>query len=81
MDFIPITVECHAGYKADEYPKYFYWSDIKFEITEISDRWFQADVHAEWPPADYFKVITSDKRKWIIKHETKTDKWYVVKMW
>ena len=43
-DSIPIEVECHSGYKADEYPKCFYLDDEKFEIKEISDRWYQGDL-------------------------------------
>ena len=43
-DSIPIEVECHSGYKADEYPKCFYRDDEKFEIKEISDRWYQGDL-------------------------------------
>jgi hypothetical protein len=32
MKLIPIEVECHSGYKAEEYPKYFSQGDDRFEI-------------------------------------------------
>jgi hypothetical protein len=47
MKAILIKVECHSGYKADEYPTCFYWKDEKFEIREISDRWYQGNRNPE----------------------------------
>ena len=44
MKLVPIKVECHSGYKADEYPVCFYLEHIKYAIDEISDRWYQADL-------------------------------------
>jgi hypothetical protein len=32
MKLIQIEVECHSGYKADEYPKYFSRGNDRFEI-------------------------------------------------
>jgi hypothetical protein len=77
-DLIPIEVECHSGYKADEYPRCFYLNNDKYEIIEISDRWYQCDNSAGWPVADYFKVIANTGRQCILKHEIKCDKWYLV---
>jgi hypothetical protein len=37
-DLFEIKVECHAGYKAGEYPKRFFWNEMLFEIEEILDR-------------------------------------------
>ena len=81
MKTVPIVVESHAGYKADEYPKFFYWHDIKFEIKEISDRWYQSDLNAERPVVDYFKVRTTTDMQCILKHDIENDEWYLVKIW
>ena len=54
MKLIPIIVECHSGYKADEYPICFYWENSKFEIKEISDRWYQAQPSPDWPVCRLF---------------------------
>ena len=77
IDLIPIKVECHSGYKTDEYPKYFYWDNLRFEIMEILDRWYQGDLNPEFPPANYFKVKTDDQKIYILKHEVQTDKWFL----
>lgn len=78
MSLIPIKVECHSGYKADEYPISFYLENVKIEIKEISDRWYQATPTPDWPVADYFKVCTDCNTNYIIKHELKSDEWFLV---
>lgn len=76
-DLIKIKTECHAGYKAGEYPKRFYWDDICFEIEEILDRWYQGDLNPEFKPASYFKVRTTGQKTYILKHETESDRWFL----
>ena len=78
MELIPIKVECHSGYKANEYPKNFNWKDIQFDIKEIIDRWYEGYNKPEFPAANYFKVKTHLVGKYLIKHELKRDKWFLV---
>jgi len=78
MKLIPIKVELHSGDKTSGYPICFYWENIRFEITEISDRWYQARATPDSPVADYYKVRTSGKSIFVIKHELKSDQWFVV---
>jgi hypothetical protein len=75
---VPIKVQCHAGYKANEYPICFYRKDKKFEIKEIIDRWDQRDMSPEWQAANYFKVITASGEQYILKYEIEKDSWYIV---
>ncbi len=77
-DFIPVQVECHAGYKAGEYPVCFYWENIRFEIREILDRWYQGESNPGFPAANYFKVITTDQKTFILKNEISTDRWFIL---
>ena len=77
MKLIQIKVESHSGYKADEYPKCFYLYDLKYEIQEISDRWYQGDNNPEWPLSDYFRVKTTEGEQYLIKHDLEKDKWYL----
>ena len=72
-----IKVECHSGYKADEYPKCFFWNNNRIEIHEITDRWYQGEGHSEWPVSNYFKVDTSDGKQYIIKHDLEADEWHL----
>jgi len=76
-DLLPIEVECHSGYKADEYPVRFSWNNLRFDIVEIIDRWYQAFSEAEFPAANYYKVRTNDKKVFILKQETESGKWFL----
>ena len=77
IEMIPIKVECHSGYKVDEYPKCFYWNNDRFEIQEIIDRWYQGDRDPEWPVSNYFRVDTTCGKRYIIKHDIENDEWYL----
>jgi hypothetical protein len=78
MNLIPIKVECHSGYKSDEYPVRFTWRNIQFEISEIADRWYQSQPSPETPLANYFKVRTVGNLIFILKHELKSDLWFIL---
>lgn len=78
MKLIPIIVECHSGYKSGEFPIAFSWMNIRYEIKEISDRWFQAQSNPGTPKANYFKVRTAEKSIFIIKHNLESDQWFLV---
>jgi len=77
LELIPIKVECHSGYKADEYPKSFNWNNKSFIIHEIADRWYQGDKNPEIPVSDYFKVKTDSGELFIIKHDIGMDQWFL----
>ena len=77
MEPIPITVSAHAGYKADEYPLSFIWQEREYPVREIRDRWYQADRDPRVPAADYFKVET-DCGIFILRHQLKDDKWFLL---
>jgi hypothetical protein len=77
FEMIPVKVECHSGYKADEYPVCFFWKDERYDILEIIDRWYQAESNPEWPVSDYFKVRTFIGGPYILKHEKDSDRWYL----
>lgn len=78
MELILIQVECHAGYKADEYPRKFTWDHIEFEITEILDRWYEGYASSTEPTIHYFRVKTHLKGSFLLKHEIKNDRWFLV---
>lgn len=75
MKLVPITVQCYAGYKADESPRRFLLGDRWFEIIEVLDRWHEGGRNADWAVADYFRVVADDKREYLIKHDLEADDW------
>jgi hypothetical protein len=79
MEVIPIRVESYSGYKADERPVSFYWNGKKYEIKEIVDRWYERNHIVDWLATDYFKVLTTTGKQWILKHDRETDQWSLVR--
>lgn len=76
-DLISVKVECYAGYKADEYPKRFWWDSIQFDVTEILDRWYQGANSPDFQPAHYYKIRTKSNKTFILKQELNNGKWYL----
>lgn len=79
MDSVPIQVECYAGHKADENPRRFLCESSWIEVKEILDRWLQADKNPRQPKADYFKVLGSDGKEYLLKRDREYDEWFLVK--
>ncbi|MBK7710728.1 MAG: cytoplasmic protein [Bacteroidales bacterium] len=74
---VNIKVEGYSGFRAGEYPKYFFWDNNRFEILEITDRWYQGANNPETPVANYFKVDTTCGLQFILKHIIEIDEWYL----
>ena len=66
-----IQVECYAGYRGEETPRFIRMATYKIEVKEIVDRWIAPDHR-------YFKVIGGDEATYIIRHETTTWQWELV---
>lgn len=81
MRLIPITVECYAGFKADETPRRFIWEGLTLDVKEVLDRWYQIESKPEWPRADYFKVRGIDEHEYLLKHDLETDEWFLGQQW
>lgn len=78
VELIPVRVECHSGYKANEYPKKFLWEDIEFTIIEIIDRWYEGYKKTSTAKVNYFKVRTEFAGTYLLKYETESDGWFLV---
>ena len=76
MTFVPAEVQCHSGYKADEFPKSFILNNKQFIINGIIDRWYKARSDPGHPVSDYFKVVTTCGLQYILKHDMENDHWY-----
>jgi hypothetical protein len=66
-----IQVECYAGYRGEETPRYIRMATYKIEVKEVVDRWIAPDHR-------YFKVIGEDDAIYIIRHETASWQWELV---
>lgn len=63
-----VSVECYAGYKADERPVTLRLNTGVKKITKIEDRWYS-------PGATYFRVVLDDGDRYVLRHEEAQDVW------
>jgi hypothetical protein len=63
-----ISVECYAGYRADERPLRFTLRGRQFEVTDVEDRWYS-------PDAVYFRVRADDGNFYVLRHDEGRDAW------
>ncbi len=66
-----VRVECYSGFKADERPVKLYLGERALEIAAVEDRWYS-------PGASYFRVLTSDGDRYVLRHEEAQDVWSLV---
>jgi hypothetical protein len=63
-----IEVIAYSGYKANERPLSFVLNGTKFQVEDILDRWYGVE-------SDYFKVLASDGRTYLLKWQRLLDVW------
>jgi hypothetical protein len=63
-----VRVDCYSGYQADERPLRLHLSRRTLEIVSVEDRWYS-------PGATYFRVLTSDGDRYVLRHEEAHDIW------
>ena len=65
---LPIYVDAHSGYRANERPRSFELDDKDYEIASVEDRWYE-------PGAEYFKVVTTDGKTYLLRYEQQGEVW------
>src|SRR5437899_2541534 len=65
---LPVYVDAYAGYKANERPREFELDDELYEIAAVEDQWYS-------PEAMFFKVRTTDGKRYIVRYDQSTDEW------
>ncbi|MGA3164746.1 MAG: hypothetical protein ABSF14_01365 [Terriglobia bacterium] len=69
---LELQVECYAGYRADERPLRFAFSQKTgartYEVKEILDQWYGVGYRC-------FKVRADDGNTYILRHRESEDRW------
>jgi len=63
-----IRVVCYAGYRGEETPVRFSLGARTVEVVDVLDRWLAPDHR-------YFKIRGDDGGIYILRHDTRTDRW------
>lgn len=66
-----IRVECYAGYRGEETPRYIKMADYTIKVTKVLDRWLAPDHR-------YFKLLGDDRATYIIRHDSVSGQWELV---
>jgi hypothetical protein len=66
-----LKVECYAGYRGEETPRYIWLGDRKIEVVRVIDRWLAPDHR-------YFKVQGDDRALYIIRHDIQKWIWELI---
>ena len=78
--WVPVTVTCYSGYKAEERPDAFVFQERRRKISEIMDRWYEGGITSAAPIVDYFKVKTDEGSIFILRYDAQSDVWYIRKV-
>ena len=66
-----IRVDCYAGYRGEETPRFIKRADNKIEVIQVLDRWLAPDHR-------YFKLLGDDEATYIIRHDSVSGQWELV---
>ena len=70
-----IEVHCYSGHKANESPREISIGKNCIKIKKILDRWYEGGIQAGRPKLDYFKILTENNQKYLIRYNSLFDAW------
>jgi hypothetical protein len=71
MPVMQIRVDCYAGYRGEETPRFIKLAGHKIEVVEVRDRWLAPDHR-------YFKILGDDEATYIIRNDSVSGQWELV---
>ncbi|OPY06075.1 MAG: hypothetical protein A4E66_02296 [Syntrophus sp. PtaB.Bin001] len=77
MEYERIQVECRSGYKINEYPVAFIFQGRRWNISDITDRWYEGGMESERPVIDYFRIKTDEGKVFILMYAGHLDEWFI----
>jgi hypothetical protein len=65
---LSISVECYAGHRGEQTPRYLILGDRRVEVAEVLDAWLAPDHR-------YFKLKGADDGTYLVRHDERSDVW------
>jgi hypothetical protein len=65
---LPIYVDAHSGFKANERPRQFVLDEEVYEIAAVEDQWYS-------PDAMFFRVRTTAGKRYILRYDERAYEW------
>lgn len=75
MRFERITVACREEYRAQQEPIAFFWRGMEIHIRAILDRWYEGHLSRQRVPQRYYRVLTEDGQRFVIRYNELFDAW------
>ncbi len=75
MRFERITVSCREQYRAQQEPTVFRWRGGEYRIRTILDRWYEGYLSRQRVPQRYYRVLTEDGRRFVVRYSELFDAW------
>jgi hypothetical protein len=77
MPYERVEVECYSGYRLNERPLAFTLEGHRWEVGEVVDRWYEGGLTPGLPALDYFKVLTTEGKVFLLRYNSLFDAWSV----
>jgi hypothetical protein len=68
---VKLQVECYAGHRAEQEPRFIRLGDRRIAVEEIVDRWLD-------PEHRYFKCLGEDGALYLLRHGVQESQWELV---
>ncbi len=68
---VELTVECYAGYQADQEPRAFTLDGQRQRVLGIARRWYE-------PRASCFEIRAEDGCRYLLRHDSLSDRWWLL---
>jgi hypothetical protein len=75
MRFERIKVSCRDEYRSQQEPTAFHWRGEEYRIRTILDRWYEGHLSRQRVPQRYYRVLTEDDRRFIVRYNELFDAW------
>ena len=75
MRFERITVRCREQYRSQQEPTAFHWRGREYLIRTILDRWYEGHLSRQRVPQRYYRVLTEENQRFVIRYNEVFDGW------
>lgn len=68
VPLLAIRVECYAGHRGEETPRWLLLGDRRIEVVAVLDQWLAPDHR-------YFKLRGPEGETYIVRHDVRSQRW------
>ncbi len=77
MRFMPTRVSTLDAHKSPGRPTRFLVGDVMLDVTGVRRHWYVAYTDPSFHPDEYFSVVASDEKVYVLRYSTLFSSWWV----